>query len=131
MPAFPSPYSTQPIGAAPYVAPLQPTGIVRAVWLIMIAHGETMTLSRTSEATTIAVQGKRIPGALEQLGNTSAQQRFRVKVAVTEIEAAGWAIKKPARNDTILIGGVTRMVDDVRPLMDSNSVALYELEVVG
>lgn len=131
MPAFPSPYGTQPIGSAPYVSPRQPIGIVRAVWLIMAAHGETMILARASEATTIVVKGKRIPGALEQLGNTSAQQRFRVKIAVTEIEAAGWLNKRPARNDTILIGGVTRMVDDVRPLMDSNSVALYELEVVG
>lgn len=94
-------------------------------------RGETMTLGRASEGTTISLKGKRMTGALDDLGNTSAQQRFRVKIAPTEIAASAWASKAPARYDTLIVGGVTRIVDDVHPLSDSAGVALYVLEVVG
>lgn len=95
------------------------------------SHGETMTLARTAETNSISLKGKRIPGSLDQLGNTSAQQRFRVKIATAELAASDWTTKVPARDDTLVVGGVTRTVDDVRPLMDGSTVALYELEVVG
>lgn len=94
-------------------------------------RGETMTLGRAAEGTTITLKGKRMPGALDELGNTAAQQRFRVKIAPTEIAASAWASKAPARYDTLVVGGVTRIVDDVYPLMDGSAVGLYLLEVVG
>lgn len=94
-------------------------------------RGEDMTLGRAAEGTTISLKGKRVPGSLDDLGNTSAQQRFRVKIAVAELAASAWATKVPARDDTLIVGGVTRIVDDVRPLSDGGTVALYDLEVVG
>ena len=90
-----------------------------------------MTLARAAEGTTISLKGKRVTGTLESLGNSSAQQRFRVKIATAELTASAWTTKVPARDDTIVIDGRTRMVDDVRPLLDGATVALYELEVVG
>jgi hypothetical protein len=94
-------------------------------------RGEAMTLGRASEGTTITLNGKRMPGALDDLGNTSTQQRFRVKIATAELLASAWASKAPARFDTLIVGGVTRIVDDVHPLRDGSAVALYVLEVVG
>lgn len=94
-------------------------------------RGEGMTLGRVSEGTTITLNGKRVPGSLDDIGNTSAQQRFRVKIATAELLASAWTTKAPARHDTLVVGGVTRIVDDVRPLKDGVIVALYDLEVVG
>lgn len=94
-------------------------------------RGEPMTLGRKSEVTTIALNGKRMPGGLDDLANTAAQQRFRVKIATAELAASAWAVKVPARYDTLVVGGATRIVDDVRPLMDGATVGLYLLEVVG
>lgn len=109
----------------------------RAVSLIETAarfvaeRGETMTLSREAEGTTITLKGKRMTGALVEMGNTAAQQRFRVKIATAELTASAWAVKAPARFDRLVVGGVTRTVDDVRPILDGGTVGLYELEVVG
>ena len=95
-------------------------------------HGETMTLSRQGEATTIALKGKRIPGTSEEAGGSAEHQRFRVKIAPTELLASAWATKVPSSStDTLTIGGRVRAVVDVRPLGDGDTVALYELEVVG
>lgn len=97
----------------------------------ILERGEEMTLGRASEGTTITLNGKRVPGSLDELRNTAAQQRFRVKIATAELAASAWTTKVPARDDTLVVGGVTRIVDDVRPLRDGSTVALYELEVVG
>lgn len=99
---------------------------------LILKHGETMTLSREGEATTITLKGKRIAGTTEETGGSSEQQRFRVKIAPTELLASAWASKVPsASTDTLTVGGRVRAVDDVRPLGDGDVVALYELEVVG
>jgi hypothetical protein len=98
---------------------------------IIAEHGETMTLQREGE-TDITLKGKRIVGGtLEDVGNTSAQQNFRVKIAPTELEASSWASKVPTRTDAIVIGGRTRSIIDAQPEGDSGVVALYVLEVVG
>ena len=95
-------------------------------------HGETMTLSREGEATTIALKGKRIPGSTDDVGGSAQQQRFRVKIVPTDLQASAWASKVPSsRTDTLTVGGRVRAIADVRPLGDGDTVALYELEVVG
>ena len=98
---------------------------------LIAAHGETMTLGRTSEGTTISVAGKRTVGALVDVGNGAAQQRFRVKIGTVELLASAWTVKAPKRKDTLAIGGKTRIVEDVRPLNDGATTVLYELEVAG
>lgn len=99
---------------------------------IIAAHGETMTLSRIGEASTITLKGKRIPGSTDDVGGSAEQQRFRVKIAPTELLASAWATKVPsASTDTMTIGGRARTVVDCKPLGDGDTVALYELEVAG
>lgn len=94
-------------------------------------HGETMVLKRAGQ-TPITLKGKRIPGTTEAVGGTAVQQRFRVKIGVTELDASPWASKQPsARTDTINVGGVERAILDVRPLGDGGVIALFELEVEG
>lgn len=94
-------------------------------------HGEDMTLSRAGH-TALTIKGKRIPGTTEDVGGSAMQQRFRVKIGVAELNASAWASKVPsAFGDTLTVGGVVRTIDDVRPLGDAGTVALYELEVVG
>lgn len=95
-------------------------------------RGETMTLSRDGEATTIALKGKRIPGSTEETGGSAEAQRFRVKIAPTELLASAWATKVPnSGTDTLFVGGRPRTVVDCKPLGDGDTVGLYELEVVG
>lgn len=95
-------------------------------------HGETMILSREGEATTISLKGKRIAGTTDDVGGSAVAQRFRVKIAPTELLASAWSSKVPSANtDTLTIGGRARTVVDVRPLGDGDVVALYEIEVVG
>lgn len=91
-----------------------------------------MTLSRVGEATTISLKGKRIPGSTDDVGGSAEQQRFRVKIAPTELLASAWATKVPSSStDTLTVGGRVRNVVDWKPLGDGDVVALYELEVVG
>ena len=107
-------------------------GTAEAVARIIAAHGETMTLSREGEATTISLKGKRIPGSTDDVGGSAKAQRFRVKIAPTELLASAWASKAPsASTDTLTVGGRARTVVDWKPLGDGDTVALYELEVVG
>lgn len=95
-------------------------------------RGETMTLSRDGEATTITLKGKRIPGTTEETGGSAEVQRFRVKIAPTELLASAWSSKVPnSGTDTLFVGGRPRTVVDCKPLGDGDVVALYELEVVG
>lgn len=96
------------------------------------ARGESMTLARVGEATTISLKGKRILGATDDVGGSAAQQRFRVKIGTAELLASAWASKVPSSStDTLTVGGRVRAIADVRPLGDGDVVALYELEVVG
>lgn len=95
-------------------------------------RGESMTLARDGEATTISLKGKRIPGATDDVGGSAEQQRFRVKIGTAELLASAWATKVPSSStDTLTVGGRVRTVVDVRPLGDGARVGLYELEVVG
>jgi len=100
---------------------------------VIAAHGETMILSREGEATTITLKGKRIPGSTDDVGGSAEHQRFRVKIAPTELLASAWATKGPVMGaaDTLTIGGRARTVVDWKPLGDGDVVALYELEVIG
>jgi len=98
---------------------------------LILKHGETMALSREGEGATISLKGKRIPGSTDDVGGSAEQQRFRVKIAPTELLASAWASKAPKRTDRIIVGGRKRTVMDVTPLGDGDTVALYELEVVG
>lgn len=107
-------------------------GTAESVARIIAAHGESMTLSRDGEATTISLKGKRIPGSTEETGGSATVQRFRVKIAPTELLASAWATKVPSSStDTLTVGGRARTVVDCKPLGDGDVVALYELEVVG
>lgn len=96
------------------------------------SRGESMTLARTGEATTISLKGKRIPGSTDDVGGSAEQQRFRVKIGTAELLASAWATKVPSSStDTLTVDGRARTVVDVLPLADGGTVALYELEVVG
>ena len=108
-------------------------GTARNVARLILKHGETMTLSRDGEATTITLKGKRIPGSTEETGGSAEAQRFRVKIAPTELLASAWATKGPVvgASDTLFVGGRPRTVVDWKPLGDGDIIALYELEVVG
>lgn len=95
-------------------------------------RGESMTLAREGEATTISLKGKRIAGTTDDVGGSAEQQRFRVKIGTAELLASAWATKEPsASTDTLTVGGRVRSVRDVRPIGDGVTVGLYELEVVG
>ena len=98
---------------------------------IIAEHGETMTLARSTEATTISLKGKRIGGTIEGAGGSSARQVFRIKIAPTELLASAWTVKAPARKDTITVNSRVRLVESARPISDGDTVCLYELEVVG
>lgn len=99
---------------------------------IIAEHGETMVLARASEASTVTLKGKRIPGAADPVGGSAEQQRLRVKIAPTELLASAWTSKVPsAAGDTLTVAGRPRTVVDVSTLGDGDEVALYELEVVG
>ena len=99
---------------------------------LLSRYGETMTLVRAGEASTIDLKGKRIPGSLDEVGGSARQQRFRIKIGVAELAASAWTSKVPSSDgDTITVGGVPRAVLDVRPLSEGDTVALYELEVAG
>lgn len=96
------------------------------------ARGESMTLARVGEGTTISLKGKRIPGATDDVGGSAEQQRFRVKIGTAELLASAWATKVPSSStDTLTVGGRVRTVVDCKPLGDGERVGLYELEVVG
>ena len=91
-----------------------------------------MTLARGAEGTTISLKGKRIPGSTDDVGGSAEQQRFRVKIGTAELLASAWATKVPSSSsDTLTIGGRVRTIVDCKPLSDGETVALYELEVVG
>lgn len=94
-------------------------------------HGETMTLARATEGTTITLKGKRIPGTTAEVGGSAVHQSFRVKIGVAELAASAWSVKAPARGDTITVASVPRTIEDARPLGDGGVTALWELEVVG
>jgi hypothetical protein len=65
-------------------------------------------------------------------GNSASPQQFRVKIAPTELLASAWTVKVPnAGTDSLTVDGVPRAVLDVRPLLEGETVALYELEVAG
>lgn len=93
-------------------------------------HGETMTLSRTGHAD-IPLKGKRYGNSTEDLGNSSQQQVFRVRIGTDELSASPWATKAPKRGDKLLVDGRSRAVRDAFPLKDGDAVALYEIEVAG
>ena len=99
---------------------------------LLSRYGETMTLARRGEATTVSLKGKRIPGNTDEVGGSERQQRFRIKIGVSELASSAWTSKVPsADGDTITVGGIARAILDVRPLSEGEVVALYELEVVG
>lgn len=109
--------------------------IADQVAAVIAEHGETMILARSTEGTTITLMGKRVGGGLDALGNAE-QQTFRVLIGTAEIAASAWASKVPTAGgagpgDTIMVGGRTRNVLDVKPRGDGDVVALYELEVAG
>ena len=94
-------------------------------------HGDTMTMSRDGEGTTVTVKGRRLAGSTAEIAGSAAQQQFRVRISPIGLAASAWAIKAPLRHDTLTIDGRDREVMDAEPLGDSGVVALYELEVVG
>jgi hypothetical protein len=93
-------------------------------------EGESMVLAREGEAS-LPLIGRRLPGALDEVGGSAAQQSFRVKVGMAEILASSWASKAPVRGDTLSVGGTPRAVMDVQPVMVGEVTLMYLLEVVG
>jgi hypothetical protein len=97
---------------------------------IVAEQGETMLLKRSGE-TDISLKGKRLPGSTEDLGNTSTQSVFRVKIGTAELSASAWSTTAPLRGDKLLVDGRTRSVRDAFPLKDGDTILMYELEVAG
>lgn len=93
--------------------------------------GETMTLRRKG-ATPLPLKGKRILGTIEDVGGSARQQRFKVKIGVAELQGSAWSPAKPvAGADTIDVSGRPRTILSVHELSGGDTVALYELEVIG
>ena len=107
------------------------TDVVRNAARLVALHGETMVLKREGEASTVTLRGKRLPGAVVDIGGSAAQQEFRIKIGTTELAVSPWVSKAPVRHDSIVIDGRERSILDVRPLGDAGTVALYELLVAG
>ena len=105
--------------------------LVAEVNAILQEHGETMTLKREGEASTVTLRGKRVLGTVADIGGSAAQQEFRVKIGTTALAASPWASKAPVRTDSIIIDGRERSILDVRPLGEAGTVALYELLGAG
>jgi len=106
--------------------------IGRRVVQVLSKHGETMTLAREGEGTTITLKGKRIPGTAVAVGNSAEQQSFRVKIGVDELAASAWAVKVPSSStDSLTVDSIPRTILDVRPLKEGAITCLYELEVAG
>lgn len=94
--------------------------------------GRSMTLTRSSEGTTITLKGMRVLGSAESLGNTAEQQRFRVRIGTSELAASAWAVKAPnAQGDTLTVDSYVRTITDAQPLNEAGTVVGYVLEVVG
>lgn len=104
--------------------------IASQVATVIAEHGEAMVLKRDGEAD-LPIVGKRVGGAIDDIGGTAAQQAFRIRIAPTELAASSWAVKEPKRKDAILVGGRTRTIEDVQPQGDGDVVAMYVLEVAG
>lgn len=98
---------------------------------MIAAKGETMTLSREGEGTTIDLKGVRQSTSIIEVGGSAAQQQFKVRIAPTEVAASSWSVKAPRRHDTLTVDSRAREVLDARPISDGAAVAMYELEVVG
>lgn len=99
---------------------------------MLARSGDSATLARDGEGTTITLQARRIGGAVDELGGvTAAQQQFRVKVGTSELAASAWTTKVPKRGDRLTIDGRARAVLDVQPIKERATVAIYELEVAG
>lgn len=95
-------------------------------------RGESMTLAREGEGTTITLKGKRVPGTTVSVGNSAEQQSFRVKIGTAELLASAWSVKVPSSStDSLTVDSVPRAVVDVRPLADGGVTGAYELEVIG
>lgn len=92
--------------------------------------GEPMVLARAGEAS-LPLQGRRLSATPLEVGGSSAQQSFRVKIGVSELAASSWPSKVPARGDTIAVGGVPRAIEDAQPVMVGEVVLMWLLEVTG
>ena len=68
----------------------------------MGAHGEAMTLRRTSDGTTLSVKGKRLmksrKGGVE-IDSSLTDDELYFRIGNSEIAAAGWSV--PAHGDKI------------------------------
>lgn len=106
--------------------------LVKVARRFIARYGETATLARDGEGTTVSLKARRIGGNIEEVGGvTAGQQVFRVKIGSTELAASAWSTKEPKRGDRLTIGGRARTVRDARPIKDGSTVGLYELEVAG
>ena len=50
--------------------------LVAEVNAILQEHGETMTLQREGEGSTITLRGKRLPGTVADIGGSAASRSF-------------------------------------------------------
>lgn len=95
-------------------------------------HGESATLSRTGEGTTITLYAKRYGAAeLDFGGTTAAQATMTVRIAPTELAASAWTDKFPKRHDKLLIAGRTCIVREVDTRKDGATTMLHILTVSG
>ena len=99
---------------------------------LLAEYGDSYTLAREGEGTTVTLKGRRFGGSTERVGaGTAEQQVFRVKVGTAELLASAWSSKVPKRGDKITIDSRARTVRDARPIKEGSTTGLYELEVAG
>jgi hypothetical protein len=98
----------------------------------MASYGEIMTLSRVGEGTAVTLRGKRLRlhEITESVGN-SEQQRMWVRIGAVELAASAWTTKQPVRDDSIVIGGRTRTITDVRTINLTDNGVAFEMETMG
>lgn len=94
-------------------------------------HGETATLSREGEGTTITLKAKRLASSEDDTGGSAAQSAFKVKIGTAALAASAWSAKLPKRTDKLAIGGRTRSVLDVDTKVDGDITVMHVLAVSG
>lgn len=103
----------------------------RRVDAVLNAHGEAAVLSRTGEGTTITLKAKRMAGSEDDMGGSSAQSSFKVRIGTAALAASAWADKFPKRADSLVIGGRTRIVRDADPKVDGGVTVMHVLALSG
>lgn len=94
-------------------------------------HGQRMLLKRSTEGQAVAVYGVARRVTDDDLGGTSSEQTFRVRLAPQEIESSTWATPWPTRGDALEMKNRSYRVLGGKPIKQGDAALLYLLTVAG